>query len=213
LRQTLVNVNATLLYIADPMCSWCWGFRTVRDRVLAAMPVGTPLRYVMGGLAPDSAEPMDEDTQGYVRQAWKTVEQTTGASFNWKFWDDCQPRRSTYPACRAVLLAENLRAGAGALMFDRIQQAYYQEARNPSDTEMLVALGEELGFTDGAFERELDSPATQALLKADLEFRRTLNVHSFPTLILESGGERIVLTEGYSDAEQVLAHLPRGTNS
>ena len=205
-------MNATLLYIADPMCSWCWGFRTVRDRVLAAMPVGTPLRYVMGGLAPDSADPMDEGTEGYVRQAWKTVEQTTGASFNWKFWDDCQPRRSTYPACRAVLLAESLSEGAGSLMFDRIQEAYYQEARNPSDTETLVALGRELGLTGDTFERELDSPATQALLQADLEFRTSLNVYSFPTLILKSGEGSVVLTEGYSDAEQVLARIPRGTN-
>ena len=194
------------------MCSWCWGFRAVRDQVRAALPDGTQVRYVMGGLAPDSAEPMDEDTRGYVRQAWRAVEQTTGASFNWEFWDECQPRRSTYPACRAVLLAETLREGAGALMFDRIQQAYYQEARNPSDTETLVALGRELGFDDAAFESELSSPATQALLQADLEFRRGLSVHSFPSLILESGGERVVLTEGYSDAEQVLGRLPRGAN-
>ena len=205
-------MTATLLYIADPMCSWCWGFRTVRDRALAALPKDTPVRYVMGGLAPDSAEPMDGDTRGYVRQAWKAVEQTTGASFNWEFWNDCQPRRSTYPSCRAVLLAESLRSGAGPLMFDRIQQAYYQEARNPSDTETLVALGRELGFDGGVFERELNSAATQALLESDLEFTSALNVHSFPTLILGSGGERVILAEGYSDAEQVLARIPRGMN-
>ncbi|HIF41808.1 MAG TPA: DsbA family protein [Planctomycetes bacterium] len=205
-------MNDTLIYVADPMCSWCWGFRTIRDRVLAALSEGTPVRYVMGGLAPDSATPMDDETRGYVRQAWKAVEQATGASFNWEFWSECQPRRSTYPACRAVLLAERLRSGAGPLMFDRIQQAYYQEARNPSDTGTLVALARDLGFDDGAFERELNAPGTQALLEADLAFRRELNVHSFPTLILESGEERVVLTEGYSDAEQVLACLPRGAN-
>lgn len=212
MRQTLVILNDTLIYVADPMCSWCWGFRTIRDRVLAALPEGTPVRYVMGGLAPDDAEPMDDGTRGYVRQAWKAVEQTTGASFNWDFWSVCQPRRSTYPACRAVLLAESLRSGTGPLMFDRIQQAYYQEARNPSDAETLVALGRDMGFDEGAFERELNSPETQALLHADLEFRRELNVHSFPTLILESGEERVILAEGYSDAEQVLGRLPRGAN-
>lgn len=212
MRQTLVILNDTLIYVADPMCSWCWGFRASRDRVLTALPAGTPVRYVMGGLAPDDAEPMDDGTRGYVRQAWRAVEQATGASFNWEFWSECQPRRSTYPACRAVLLAERLRSGAGPLMFDRIQQAYYQEARNPSDAETLVALGRDLELDDGVFERELSSPGTQALLEADLKFRRELNVHSFPTLILESGDKRVVLTEGYSDAEQVLAQLPRGAN-
>jgi putative protein-disulfide isomerase len=111
-----------------------------------------------------------------------------------------------------VLLAETLREGAGPLMFDRIQQAYYQEARNPSNTETLVALGRELGFDDAAFESGLSSPETQALLQADLEFRRGLSVHSFPSVILESGAERVVLTEGYSDADLVLGRLPRGAN-
>ena len=193
------------------MCSWCWGFRAVRDQVRAALPDGTQVRYVMGGLAPDNAEPMDEDTRRFVQTAWKAVEETTGASFNWEFWEACQPRRSTYPACRAVLVAESLRAGTGELIFDRIQEAYYCEARNPSDTATLVELGRELGLAGDEFERVLTSPEAQALLQADLDLRAELDVHSFPTLILDSGVERIVLTQGYADAEEVLARLPRDT--
>ena len=96
----------TLYYVADPMCSWCWGFTPT----IAALQADDrcALRYVMGGLARDSDEPMPAAMRAYVQDAWREVAQRTGASFNWDFWSQCQPRRATYPACRAVLAAADL---------------------------------------------------------------------------------------------------------
>ena len=58
----------TLLYVVDPMCSWCWGFTEVRREVSEAFP-DLEWQLVMGGLAPDSDEPMDEATKTYVQEA------------------------------------------------------------------------------------------------------------------------------------------------
>ena len=121
------------------MCSWCYGFRSVRDQVIAHAGPQTRVRYVMGGLAADSNEPMPETMRGYVQEAWRAVAATTGVSFNWDFWSRCTPRRSTYASCRAVIAA----GGQGPQLFDRIQRAYYEEARNPSDEETLVACAED----------------------------------------------------------------------
>ena len=94
---------STLYYVADPMCSWCWGFAPVLEQVVGELPSGVDIQYVMGGLARDSDEPMSQEVRAYVQNAWREVSVTTGARFNWDFWDRCQPRRSTYPACRAAL--------------------------------------------------------------------------------------------------------------
>ena len=96
--------------------------------------------YVMGGLARDSDDPMPEETRAYVQMNWREVTKTTGAEFNWDFWRKCKPRRSTYPACRAVLAAGAQREDAVPEMFDAIQRAYYREARNPSDIDTLTAV-------------------------------------------------------------------------
>ncbi len=98
-------MNATLYYIADPMCSWCWGFHPVLQKVRGALPEDIQLVYVMGGLAKDSDEPMPDDIRAYVQNAWREVGVRTGARFNWDFWMRCSPVRSTYPACRGVLSA------------------------------------------------------------------------------------------------------------
>lgn len=194
---------AALYYVTDPMCSWCWGFAPVIQEIERRAPV----RYVMGGLAPDSDEPMPEAVRTYVQEAWDAVERATGAHFNREFWARCTPRRSTHPACRAVLVAESQAPGAGPRMFRHIQRAYYLEARNPSDVSTLVELAAEQGLDAARFAADLDLPATRARLAEDLALRDRLGAHSFPSLVRESGGETRVLMRGWTPAAEVLARL------
>ena len=123
-----------LIYVGDPMCSWCWGFSRALDGVHDLVGE-VPIRYVMGGLARDSDKPMLDETRAYIQGQWRMVTAETGAEFNWSFWEVNVPRRSTYPSCRAVIAAGI--QGAARLMFEAIQRAYYQQARNPSDLSTL----------------------------------------------------------------------------
>ena len=185
------------------MCSWCWGFREARDEILEALPAEMKVEYVMGGLARDSDEPMSEETQSYVQDAWHSVSAETGAEFNWDFWTRCKPRRSTYPACRAVIAAGE----KGPEMFDRIQQAYYLEASNPADIDVLCSLAVELGLDGDRFLADLASPEVEAMLQEGFSTRRRIGASSFPSLVLEAGGEIRFLCEGYAPAQDVLAKL------
>jgi len=51
-------VNNTLYYIHDPMCSWCWAFKSTWHKVLKELPSHINVYYLLGGLAPDSDLPM-----------------------------------------------------------------------------------------------------------------------------------------------------------
>ena len=43
-----------LLYVMDPMCSWCWGFAPVVEALAEqAAAAGVPLQIVVGGLRRD----------------------------------------------------------------------------------------------------------------------------------------------------------------
>jgi len=57
---------AVLYYIHDPMCSWCWAFRPVWSAVQAQLPESLQVKYLLGGLAPDSALPMEAATQAVL---------------------------------------------------------------------------------------------------------------------------------------------------
>jgi len=194
-----------LFYVADPMCSWCWGFsstiRAIEDRFADSIS----LRYVMGGLAPDSNEPMPDHLCTYVQEAWRSVAAQTGAEFNWDFWSQCQPRRSTYPACRAVLAASLQKAAPR--MFHAIQHAYYMEARNPSDASTLIAIAGEQSLDTERFAEDLSSAEIESRLQEDFDLRRLLHANSFPSLILNKNDFPLWITRGWDDSIPVVERL------
>jgi len=183
-----------LLYVVDPMCSWCYGFAPTLDALRNELCGSVQFELVMGGLAPDSDEPMPPATAEYVQAAWHAVTERTGVAFNHNFWRDCQPRRSTYPACRAVILARE--EGREWDMLAAIQRAYYQDAMNPSDTETLVALAQGIGLDRPDFEQALQLEKTQAKLQADFGLRESLGATSFPSLGLERDGNLELIAAG-----------------
>ena len=48
-----------ILYIADPMCSWCWGFAPVIAAIGETFGGDAPLKLVVGGLRPGETRAMD----------------------------------------------------------------------------------------------------------------------------------------------------------
>ena len=165
------------------------------------------LRYVMGGLARDSHEPMPADSRAYVREAWQQVAAKTGAQFNWDFWEKCQPRRSTYPSCRAVLAAAAQKPSIGPAMFHRIQHAYYLQARNPSDATTLVELAAELHLDAPRFAEDLNSPAIEQRLQDDFILRRRLQATAFPSLVLAHGQRSRWIARGWQHSAEVEQQL------
>ncbi|MGI9264574.1 MAG: DsbA family protein [Gammaproteobacteria bacterium] len=198
----------TLIYVHDPMCSWCWGFAPVLDKLMAAVPPHVEVRRLLGGLAPDSDVPMPDETREYVQRQWRRIEETIpGRKFNFDFWSKCQPRRSTYPACRAVIAAREQGEENDTLMTTAIQRAYYQQARNPSDVATLTALAGEIGIDADAFAGDLGSDAVAMQFEQELDQCRTLGVRGFPSLVLVDGDRIRTIPIDYLDSATMLAAL------
>jgi putative protein-disulfide isomerase len=189
------------------MCSWCWGYRKTWENIRAALPNTVLVVNVVGGLAPDSDEPMPEEQQTLIASYWQQVADKTGASFNFDFWKNCQPRRSTYPACRAVLAAK--KQGGEQAMIDAIQHAYYLRSLNPSDHNTLVLLATELELDADLFRADLTSEHIQCELEENLALRRSIGAHSFPSLVLMHNGSGIALTIDYNSSGSTLEEIDR----
>ena len=92
-------MTAVLYYAHDPMCSWCWGYRRELVRLRQSLPADIRFTKLLGWLAPDSDEPMPQEMQQHLQQTWQRIqERIPGTEFNFNFWSECQPRRSTWPA-------------------------------------------------------------------------------------------------------------------
>ncbi len=205
-----VDARPVLIYVHDPMCSWCWGFAPVLDGLLPALPDGIRLKRLLGGLAPDSDVPMPESTREYVRGQWRRIQrEIPGAEFNFSFWARCAPRRSTYPACRAVIAARRQGPRFDARMTRAIQRAYYLEARNPSDASTLIDLARELGLDVDIFARDLSSAETDQTLMQEIGEARALGVRGFPSLVLAEAGMLCNVPVNYADYRPMLEEITR----
>jgi putative protein-disulfide isomerase len=195
----------TLYYIHDPMCSWCWGFKPVLTELVKQLPGDIEYKRLLGGLAVDSDEPMPGDMREMLQATWHRIEERIpGTYFNYSFWSDCQPRRSTYPSCRAVIAARQQGEQFDVLMTEAIQRAYYTQARNPSDNETLVELATELGLDVQAFSNALLSEAVEEQLQDEITLAADLGIEGMPALVLADGPSRWHIPVDYTDAAPML---------
>ena len=190
------------------MCGWCWGFRSTFTQLKQALASKLQITYVLGGLAPDSNEPMPEQMRLILQDTWHTIQtKIPGTDFNFDFWTKCKPRRSTYPACRAVIAAKNQHPEIEDGKIFAIQRAYYLNAQNPSDDDTLVALADSLGLNTDLFSADLHSDQTQAQLLEEIALGQDLGVHGFPSLVLNTGDENHIIPIDYNSPDVIMARI------
>lgn len=198
----------TLYYIHDPMCSWCWGFKNTLSALVRCLPEQLAFAEILGGLAPDSDAPMPDEMQKYLQTTWHKIQQRIPETeFNFAFWTSCSPRRSTYPACRAVIAAGLQSTDARNLMTTAIQMAYYTQARNPSDIDVLTELSGEIGLDQQRFTKDMLSENVKELLQQEINRARALNVDSYPSLVLDDNGSQWRIAVDYLNAETMLEQI------
>lgn len=205
----------TLYYIHDPMCSWCWGFRKTWQQVKQQLPTDITLHYLLGGLAPDSEAPMPVALQHTLQQIWQDIQQRIpGTEFNLDFWTKCQPRRSTYPACRAVIAARLQGSEFEEAMILAIQRAYYLQAKNPSNDDTLIELAQQLPAQNTSktidlarFATDLNTSTTQSMLEEEILYAQTIGARGFPSLILKQNDSYSLIDIDYNNSEHLLRNI------
>ena len=199
--------TSVLIYVHDPMCSWCYGFRPTWQSLKGQLPDGLPVVSLLGGLADDSDVPMPEEMVNYLKRTWDRIESTCGVTFNHTYWDQTPPPpRTTFISCRAVIVAERL-AGRGEAFGERIQDAYYTEACNVWDFDVLCELAEEFGFNRNSFSEALASDDVRAVHDEQRQLTERLQVEGYPSVLLILNGEAFPIPVRHQDAEAMLEDI------
>ena len=76
-----------LIYIADPMCSWCWGFAPTIESISQRFGESLPIRLMMGGLRPGTTKPLDQAGRRTIREHWEHVREASGQPFDFRFFE------------------------------------------------------------------------------------------------------------------------------
>jgi len=197
-----------LIYIHDPMCSWCYAFDSSLTALQKELPDFIRIKKIVGGLAPDTTLPMPVELQQKIQQTWRRIEQTVPImQFNYDFWIINTPVRSTYPACRAVLAARQQGANYEDKMIGAIQTAYYQKAKNPSLESTLLECALDVGLDADRFTNDITSDEIEEELQNEIRIARKLGVITYPSLLLEHNGRLFPVDVDYIDHETMIREI------
>jgi putative protein-disulfide isomerase len=208
--ETARTTETRLVYFADPMCSWCYGFSPVIAALAERFEGRLPVDVVMGGLRAGNTEPMRADDKERMREHWVRVAQMTGQPFDTAFFDREGFVYDTEPACRAVVTARRLLPRMALPFLARVQQAFYADSRDMTAAAEIAEVAEEAGFGRAQFSAAFTAPETRNETFRDFLTAQSLGIHGFPTLI--AGSEErgyALLTNGYRPLDDLADPLER----
>src|SRR5512146_456127 len=198
-----------LIYFADPMCSWCYGFSPVIEEVRRNFGRALPVRVMMGGLRPGTERPMDEAARREVLNHWTHVHEATGLPFDEGALDREGFVYDTDPGARAVVAVRRESQELAVSYLARAQRAFYAEGRDVTSGEVLADLAEELGFDRESFLDQWSAEEAKQETWRDYAISQRAGVTAFPTLVGGPNEEGVygVVTRGYAPADQVVGVL------
>ena len=204
MTATIINAQEkpTLIYIGDPMCSWCYGFGNEVESALKELGDDIQLEMVMGGLRPYNTQPMTE-LKDFLTDHWDDVHRASGQPFQYGILET-ELIYDTEPACRAVMIARELQPNSVMHYFHKVQTAFYAENKNPLITATYADIAENLGIKRDVFIQRFESEASKELIKKDFLRASQLGVRSFPTVLLMHNGKTNVVSAGYSKADKLV---------
>ncbi len=197
-------MNAAILwYVADPMCSWCWGFSPVIEAIREEYGERLRIALLLGGLRVGTSAPMSIQQREEILHHWNDVHERTGQTFR---FEGALPEGFVYdtePACRAVVAMGELAPEHTFALFKAIQSAFYVEGRNVVQTGVLAALAQGLGVDAARFLAAFESDAARSGVLAHFRQAREWGVRGFPTVILQNDAGYRLLSNGWRPLEEL----------
>lgn len=200
-----------LVYFADPMCSWCYGFGPEFEKVIEQESAirTVKLDLIMGGLRAYNKAVMDAESKNVVHEHWIQVAERSGLPFDGTAMDADSFVFDTEPACRAVVTARRLDASRALDMLRAIQRAFYGHGFDTTKTDVLAAIARDCGFDGKAFDKAFRSLEMKHATREDFTLTQKVGVNGFPTLCVDGGEKLLLITAGFAKAERVLEGLAR----
>ena len=195
--------KGTLIYVGDPMCSWCWGIALHLDKLKEYYKNQLDFEVILGGLRPGGGDKWDENMKTMLRSHWEHVIDYSGQPFSFKLLDREEFNYDTEPACRAIRVVRDLSPVKEFPFFKAVQYKFYAKSEDPTELSFYQTICEELDISFKEFTDNFNSSAYSKRVVQDFLLAREYGITSFPTVILKIDDRVELITYGYSTFEQM----------
>jgi putative protein-disulfide isomerase len=199
-----------IIYCYDAWCGWCYGFSPVIKSLHEKYKTKFDFETISGGMIPVDATQHIGKIAGYIKDAYKTVEQMTGIKFGTDFlWHINNPDLSDWHpnsemAAIAMSILKDFNPDRSIEFAADLQFALYSEGRDLTDPEAYRHLIEKYEFDPKVFYENLKSEEYKEKAFYDFSLIKQLNVNGFPTLFIQISESKLyMIARGYSDQKSI----------
>jgi len=200
-----------IIYIGDPMCSWCYGFAPEITKVKNSLP-DFEFKLIVGGLRPGGTETM-ADLGDFLEHHWQEVEKRSGQPVNYGIIGDSTFVLDTEPGCRAVVAARTMNADIELEFFKAVQHAFYVKNNDMRTAQTFIDIANEFGLNIDTFAKVFESEECKRNTRADFQLSHEMGVQGFPSVVIRHGGKLYLAANGYMKAEDLLSVIDRIVNT
>ena len=198
-----------LVYFADPMCPWCYGFGPELGAFLAGQP-GLRLDVVMGGLHAGNRDAMTPAFRDSLAGQWDDVRQESGLAFTPAALERPGFVYDTEPACRAVVAVRTMAPARALVYLHRVQSAFHAEGQDVTSPAVLADLAQTLGLDRAEFLATFGAASAKSETALDFSTAREMGVSGFPTLVVGYPHKQFFLmASGFTRADVLAERLAR----
>jgi len=187
-----------IIFVVDPMCSWCWGSTPILEQLRATQSDRYDFSLVVGGLRTKGDMNWDETAKEYLKGHWEQVAKRTGQPFSNALFEKEDFEYDTYPACKAIVTVRELWGDEKSFDYlHRIQKAFYGEGRDITKLDVLSELLEMTSEDIKHFRDFYQTARAEILMQHDFSKARSMGANAFPSFVIIDEDGHMVCQKGY----------------
>ena len=190
-----------LIFVIDPMCSWCWGFHPIIKKLRESYPNVYAYSLVVGGLRTKGQMVWNQESKEYLAQNWNAIAKRTQQPFNFSLLNQENFDYDTYPACKAIVTVRELWGDEASFDYlAKIQEAFYAKGEDTTSIEVLLKYIE----NQEEFLTFYQSQRAEILMHHDFAKARSMGANAFPSVVKIDTQGHMVCLKGYRELEEIL---------
>ncbi len=203
-----MEFNNKIIYVGDPMCSWCWGISNDFEKLIKYYQDDFPPIMLMGGLSPGNTEPMDQKTKDFIRHHWDEVHKRTKQPFNYDILnEDVEFIYDTEIPSRVVIIYRELYPETTFEFFKAVQKAFYVENKDTNKIDTYLEILEKFPHDIPDFKTKFHDETYKKKAYHDFGIASNMGITGFPTVVLGFNNQLFALAIGYCSFEKMKERL------
>lgn len=203
-------MKPTLIYCYDTYCGWCYGFSPIMKKIHEEYASAFEFEVLSGGMIIGEQVRPINFIAGYIKSAYKRVEELTGIKFGEDFlWHINNPEESDWhmnsekPAIALCIFKEYHPYKQIEFATD-LQYALNYEGRDLDDDEAYRHLLEKYGIQSEAFYAKLKTEEYKEQAYYEFALCKQLQVEGFPQVFIQRSESKFyLLAKGYTSYDEL----------